>query len=197
MVRSQGDMLIANTTSHLQLAWPLAGIASIDLSAGKIVFLSDIEPAAVSWQPLVGLPTAASRAAQYGRPRFNQSAGGGPLTLAYPDDDPAAGTPEIKPFAKGLAIRSRSELVYRLPKGYSRFLAVVGIEPAAAASGNVMLSIFGDDRLLVEQAIDGSDAPLPLELDVSGVNRLKIVVDYGQNLDTGDWLNLCNVRIVK
>jgi len=35
------------------------------------------------------------------------------------------------------------------------------------------------------------------ELDVAGVNRLKIVVDYGQNLDTGDWLNLCNARIVK
>lgn len=197
MVRVQGDMLIASTTTDLQIAWPLAGIASVDLSAGKLLFLSDVEPAASTWRPLVGLPTAASRAAQYGRPRFNQSASGGPLTLAFPDEDSAVGTPELKPFAKGLAIRSRSELVYRLPRGFGRFLAVAGIEPAVAASGNVMLAIFGDDRLLVEQAIDGSDAPLPLDLDVAGVKRLKVVVDYGKNLDTGDWLNLCNARIVK
>jgi hypothetical protein len=65
------------------------------------------------------------------------------------------------------------------------------------ASGNVTLSVFGDDDLLAEHEIDGSDAPLPLDLDVTGVRRLRIVVDYGDNLDTGDWLNLCNARIVK
>ena len=43
----------------------------------------------------------------------------------------------------------------------------------------------------------GNDAPLPIEVDIAGVKRLKIVVDYGQNLDTGDWLNLCDARIVK
>ena len=60
-----------------------------------------------------------------------------------------------------------------------------------------MLSIYCDDRLLVESALSGSDAPLPIELDVADVKRLRLVVDYGQNLDTGDWLNLCNARIVK
>ncbi len=197
MVRIQGDTLMASTANRLQLAWPLSGIASIDLSAGKVAFLSDLEPAAASWQPLVGLPSAASRAAKYGQPRFNKSASGGPLMLSYPEGDPSARSAAPQSFAKGMAIRSRSELVYRLPRGYSRFLAVAGIEPAAAASGNVLLSIFADDRLLIEQAIAGSDAPLPLDLDVAGVKRLKFVVDYGQNLDTGDWLNLCNARIVK
>jgi hypothetical protein len=197
VVRSQGDMLLATTTSRLQLAWPLAGITSIDLSAGKLMFLSDVAPATASWQPLVGLPSAASRAAKYGQPRFNQSAGGGPLTLSYPGESPSTGTGEIRSFAKGITLRSRSELVYRLPRGYNHFLAVAGIEPTAAASGNVMLSVFGDDRLLVECAIVGSGAPLPLEFDITGVKRLRIIVDYGQNLDTGDWLNLCNARIVK
>lgn len=76
-------------------------------------------------------------------------------------------------------------------------MALAGIEPADAASGNVALTIFGDDRMLTESTIAGNCRPLPLELDVAGVKRLKIVVDYGQNLDTGDWLNLCNARIVK
>jgi hypothetical protein len=192
-----GESLRIRTATGLSLAWPLAGISSADLSAGKVVFLSDERPAAATWHPLVGLPSVASRAAKYGQPRFNQSASGGPLTLAYSSDSPSTGIRETKSFAKGVALRSRSELVYRLPRGYSRFLALAGIEPAAAASGNVMFSIFADDHLLIEQAIAGSDAPLPLDFDVAGVKRLKFVVDYGQNLDTGDWLNVCNARIVK
>ena len=59
------------------------------------------------------------------------------------------------------------------------------------------LSIFGDDRPLLETEIAGDQPPQPIQLDIAGVKRLKIVVDYGQNLDTGDWLNLCDARIVK
>jgi hypothetical protein len=197
-VRARDDgMLQVSTEAGATLTWPLSAIASVDLSAGKLLFLSDIEPTSESWRPLVGLPTAASRATHFGQARINRSASGGPLTLAYPDADPTVGTEQVKVFNKGLALRSRSELIYRLPTGFHRFLAEAGIEPATAASGNVLLSIFGDDRLLVEQAIDGADDPLSLDLDVTGVKRLKIIVDYGKNLDTGDWLNLCNVRVVK
>jgi len=196
-VRWKGDVLEVTTVAGPNLAWPLSSIASADFSAGKIAFLGDIRPAAQSWQPLVGLPPRATHAAKFGEPRFNQSATGGPLTLTFPSDSKYGGSPRTETFTKGLAVRSRSELVYRLPNGFSRFMALAGIEPADAANGNVTLTIFGDDRLLTEATIAGSSQPLPLELDVAGVKRLKIVVDYGQNLDTGDWLNLCNARIVK
>ncbi|MEX2093779.1 MAG: hypothetical protein WD971_13930, partial [Pirellulales bacterium] len=119
-----GESLRIKTATDLSLVWPLAGVSSADLSAGKVVFLSDERPATASWQPLVGLPSVASRAAKYGQARFNQSASGGPLTLAYSSDDPSTGSRQTKSFAKGVALRSRSELVYRLPRGYSRFLAV-------------------------------------------------------------------------
>ena len=192
-----GDTLELRTPSGLALSWPLGDVVSADLSAGKVVFLSDLEPAAVRWQPLVGLPAAAKQAAQYGRPHFDQSADGGPLTLAHRDKDPAVATPTVQSFAKGIALRSRAELAYRLPRGYARLLALAGIEPSTAANGNVTLAIYGDGRLLWERAVAGGDAPLAIDLDVKDVRRLKLVVDYGQNLDTGDWLNLCNARIVK
>ena len=51
---------------------------------------------------------------------------------------------------------------------------------------------FGDWKM---NGIDST--PLPIELDITGVKRLRFIVDYGQNLDTGDWLNLGNVRVVK
>jgi hypothetical protein len=196
-LRWQGETLHAKTLDGLEFDWPIAGITSVDLSAGKVVFLSDAKPATALWQPLVGLPPSAKRAAKFGTPRFNESGYGGPLALAYPDASASPDAGETKTFAKGLALRSRSEIVYRMPRGYARFLAVAGIDPAAAANGNVMLTIYGDDRLLVEAALSGNDAPLPIELDVADVKRLRIVVDYGQNLDTGDWLNLCNARLVK
>ncbi len=196
-VRLQNDDLIADSSAGVTIGWPLANIVSADLSAGKIAYLSDLKPIATSWRPLVGFPAAASQATRFGEPRFDRSTSGGPLTLAIPAADPALGTADVKSFAKGLAIRSRTELVYRLPSGYGRFQAEAGIEPLASASGNVMLSILGDDRLLMEQAVDGSDAPIALDLDIAAVKRLKIVVDYGENLDTGDWLNLCNARILK
>ena len=59
------------------------------------------------------------------------------------------------------------------------------------------LAIFGDNRVLIETEVTGDHPPQPIQLDIANVKRLKIVVDYGQNLDTGDWLNLCDARIAK
>ena len=165
-----------------------------DLSAGKIVYLSDTEPASAAWHTarrpadcrIAGRPNSANPAS------INPPAADRSRSLSR-DRRSSGGHGRNKSFAKGLAIRSRTELVYRLPAGYRHFLAEAGIDPLPSASGNVMLSIFGDERLLVEQAIAGTDAPMPLDLDITGVKRLKIVVDYGQNLDTGDWLN-CATR---
>lgn len=197
-IRWQEDgTLKADTLASVSIVWPISQVSSIDMSAGKVQFLSDLKPVTASWQPLIDLPTEASRAAKFGQVRFNRSASGGPLTLLFPNADPAPGANRFKAYNKGLAVRSRTELVYRLPTGYQRFLAEAGIEPATAASGNVVLNIYGDDRQLFEHPIDGGDAPVPIDLPVVGVKRLEIVVDYGENLDTGDWLNLCNARVVK
>ena len=177
--------------------WPWPEISAADFSAGKLAFLSDIKPASQSWQPLVGLPASATHAAGLGQPRFDHAAVGGPLSLWYPDGDQSPATGHAELFEKGLALRSRTEIAYRLPRGFSHFVAIAGIEPATRSSGDVALTILGDDRPLLEHSVAGADAPLPIEVDVAGVKQLKIVVDYGKNLDTGDWLNLCNARLVK
>ncbi len=184
---------LAGATIH----WPLEDVYLADFSAGKLMYLSDVEPASERWTPLVGLPSGATLAAEYGKPRYNQSAYGGPLTLRLEDQLYASPLGRLRTFKKGLAIRSRAELVYRLPDGYRRFAAIAGIDPSTSASGNVRLEIYGDERLLFESEIAGHEPPVPIELDLAGVKRLKLHVDYGRNLDTGDWLNLGDARIVK
>jgi len=197
LARLEGANLRLVSTGGIALTWLLVEVAAADFSAGKLVFLSDLEASTQNWQPLVTLPAGAEHAIRFGRPRRDQSAIGGPLTLAFPDDEQPDGIGHVESFAKGLAVRSRTELVFRLPRGYSRFLAIAGIEPATLATGSVELTIQGDDHVLWEAPIAGHDAPREIDLDVTDVRRLRIVVDYGDNLDTGDWLNLCNARLVK
>jgi hypothetical protein len=193
---SDGIVTITTTASTM-FKWPLADVNFIDFSAGKILYLSDVDAASDQWTPLVGLPPGATAAAQYGKYRRDQSAYGGPLTLWTKENESPPAPAQPRAYNKGLALRSRTELVYRLPAGFRRFLAVAGIDPATSASGNVRLQIFADDHVLFESDVAGREPAQPIDIDVKGVKRLKIVVDYGQNLDTGDWLNLCDARIVK
>ncbi len=63
--------------------------------------------------------------------------------------------------------------------------------------GHVQLVISADGKKLFDQPIAGSDGAVPIDLDVSGAKRLSILVDFGDGLDAGDYLNLADARIVK
>jgi hypothetical protein len=194
-IRLTGQTLEITTIGGTRLNWPLADLRFADFSAGKILYLSDLAPASERWTPLVGLSPSAESVAKYGRVRLDQSAFGGPLTLLV--DGSASAARSVKSFSKGVAIRSRTELVYRLPTGFKQFVALAGIEPATSSTGDVRLIIYGDDRSLFDADIPGDQAPREIKLDIAGSKRLKFVVDFGQNLDTGDWLNLCEARLIK
>jgi hypothetical protein len=196
-VELKDSLLELTTAGGVQLSWPINDISLADFSAGKLMYLSDIEPASTNTTPFVGLPASATFAAEYGKFRRDKSAFGGPLSLLMKEGDSTSAQAPPRTFSKGLALRSRSEIVYRLPAGFQRFIALAGIDPATTATGNARLAILGDDRVLVETEITGDQPPQPIQLDIANVKRLKIVVDYGQNLDTGDWLNLCDARIAK
>jgi hypothetical protein len=189
-----GDTIRLKTTSGVEFTWPLDDLTLADFSAGKIAYLSDLEPASQKWTPLVALPAAA---AAYGKLRRDQSPFGGPLVLALPVDSSPSPRTRDRVFEKGLALRSRAELTYRLPSGYRRLTALAGIDPHAAASGNVKLSIQGDGRDLFVKDVAGIEPPATVDVDIANVRRLTIFVDYGRNLDQGDWLILGDARIVK
>ena len=168
----------------LELVYPLAEIARIDYSQGNLQYLSDMKPESTTWTPYLGAAASPASAAFY-RPRLDRALEGGPLRVGG------------KKYAKGLAIHSRTELVYRLPAKFSRFQAVAGIDDGVRGSGHVRLLIMGDDKTLLDELIAGKDAPRAVDLDIKGVNRLKITVDYGEDLDVSDHLDLCEARILK
>lgn len=173
----------------IQSTLPAGRIAKIDFSAGKIVYLSDLEPVAVEWTPLIGAGAAADDLARLYRPRRDRSFDGGKLEL---DVDG-----KTRQFDKGLALRSRSLVSFRLPDGFRRFQSTVGIDARKGNRGHVRLEIRGDGRVLAEHVVAGNEEPLAVDVPIDGVKRLTILVDFGDDLDIADHLDLCNARIIK
>ena len=96
-----------------------------------------------------------------------------------------------------MAVSSRTRLVYKLAGLVNRLLATAGIDDAVRDLGSVELTIRGDGRKLYEGKVTGHDKPVDLELDVADVKKLEIVVDFADGLGAGNYLDLCDARIVK
>jgi hypothetical protein len=173
------------TPTGLSVSQPLERVSRLDFSQGKLVYLGDMTPDAVNWTPYFGAERPLPALRLFYAPRFNRGFESDTLKLNGTE------------YRKGLALFARTELVYRLPKGFTHFIAVAGVDEAGSRSGKVRLTIRADDRVLLETDLAGKDAPQSIDLDISGVRRLTIMVDFGDDLGTGDRLLLCNARIVK
>ncbi len=178
------------------LVIPGGQLAALDFSAGRIVYLSQLEPRDVKYVPFFE--------AMFYEYRRDRSLDGTPLTLAR------------KSYARGLALHSKTTLRYRIAGEYSRFQAVAGIDDTVSQltprdpptgpdgkpderylSAYVRLVISGDGKPLFDSIVKGTDAPRNLDLNVTDVRDLEILVDFGNNLDTADHLDLANARLVK
>jgi hypothetical protein len=174
-----------STPAGLRLSISPQIVASIDFSVGKVVYLSDLKPESVAWTPFFGTLKTLRPMEQSSTPRLDRNFESSPLRLAGVE------------YGKGLAIRSRTEIVYRLPGSFTRFRAVAGIDDSVRPQGSVRLVIRGDNVVLLETPIAGTDAPKPIDLDLSGVRKLTILVDFGKQAGFGDHLDLCNARVIK
>jgi len=184
-IRFEGDAFHWTTPLGLEVARPAGEVVRLDFSEGKIVYLSDLEPESVAWTPYFGPVDDLPALAQFFSPREDRGLDPGPLEL------------DGKLYHKGLALHSRTSLVYRLPGAFRRFKATVGIDDRVRPQGHVRLVLRGDDRVLLDATVAGTDPPKPVDLDLAGVRRLTILVDYGDGLDVADHLDLCDARIVK
>jgi hypothetical protein len=194
-----GNTLSIRTPVGAKFTWPIDDIEAADYSAGKLLYLSDMEPASQKWLPLVSLPPGAKLAAEYGEPHRDRSVFGGSISVSVDESADSTSVPQkvSRQFNKGLAVRSHTELIYRLPPGFNRFKATAGIDPGSSTTGNVQLSIFVDERPVLDAEVAGDQSAQQIDVPVANAKRLRIVVDFGKNLDAGDWLNLCDAKLVK
>ncbi len=180
-----GGVIRFTSPAGLELRRSPARIVRLDFSRGKVQYLSELTPEAVNWTPYFGSAGATSVQRQFFRHRTDRGLRAPSLRLGG------------KSYDRGLALHSRTELVYRLDGRWRLFKALAGIDDLVQGKGNVRLVLRGDDRVLWESTVTGEDDPRQLVLDVSGVKRLTILVDFGDDLDVADHLNLCEARIIK
>jgi len=173
------------TPTGLKLARPLAALSRIDFSHGKIVYLSDLKPESAEWVPYFAMAGGSAARAGLFAPRQDRSLASGPLAV------------EGMQYPRGLALHSRTTLVYRLPESFRRFSAVAGIDDRVRPRGQVLLVIRGDERVLWNSPVAGTDPAKTIDVDVSGVRRLTILVDFGDDLAVADHLDLCEARLIK
>lgn len=185
-----GSSLQAKSLSGMELELKLNQVTKLDFSAGKLVYLSDLKPLAQKWTPLVGITGDNKFLRRAGEPRFNQAFTGSTLQLR-------AGDPNQEPinYPRGIALRSRTEIVFSIPAGMRKFQTLAGINPTTASQGHVELEFTSKGEPLWQGQIDGNDSPEEIEFSLRNVNRLRIFVDYGENLDFGDQLHLVNPRV--
>lgn len=179
------DGLDAELVAGGRRRWAADEILRLDFQAGRVVFLAELSPEVEDFAPALAAPAVAARLAQQRRPQRNRALGGGPLLLGG------------KSYARGLALHSRTRLVYVLPPESSRLLALAGIDDRRRPAGQVRLLVTADGRPLFDEVLDGQTDPVPLDCDLRGAQRLEIVVDFAGDLDVADHLNLVEARIVK
>lgn len=184
----EGQLLVV-TRSGTKCELPWDAITRLDFSSGNVAYLGDMEFELAECTPFIASQVSAERIKQLYAPRRDNSFEGEGLWLSGED--------EVLQFDKGLAIHSRSLLVYRLTEPYRRLTAIAGIDSRLQGRGNLVLVVEGDNRELFRETISGKDPPRTLDLNIEGIRRLRILVDFGESLDVADHLNLCNARIIK
>jgi hypothetical protein len=168
-----GDWLgLDDAGLEVQTAWqarwriPAASVAEVRVRNGKVVYLPDLEPAAVEEVAYF------NRLVPWGR------------DCGF-DGNPAA--MKGKRPGRSLAMHSRSVLTYALDEQFATFKATVGFDDSSANRGRVSCRVSVDGReLFVEDDLRADRDPMPVEVAVAGGKQLTLEVDFGKDDDVGD-----------
>jgi hypothetical protein len=164
------------TPTGLTFSLPKQTLQKFDLTLGKLAYLSDLEPTRVEETPIL---------ADLYRYRRDKNLEGGPLSVGR------------KIYAKGLALHSKAILEYDV-SGYSNFRCVLGLDDAMAGSAHAVVKIEGDGKELLATTVSSRDnKPQDVSLAIKGVQKLRLIVDYGEDLDLGDHVDFADARIIK
>ncbi|MEO0530930.1 MAG: NPCBM/NEW2 domain-containing protein [Planctomycetota bacterium] len=170
-------------------------VASIDLSADRVVPVRQLEVLQQDWQP-----SFAESVSTVSGMTFDEAFDGTLLTLRRPDPRAPRGWPAVhvaKSYSRGVAMRSQSEVRFGLPENARRLKGLVGLDPASADVGSADVTILADDSVVWSGVVDGTTQPIELNADLASARSLSIRVGYGDNLDTGDNVHFAALRVVR
>jgi hypothetical protein len=93
-------------------------------------------------------------------------------------------------YAKGLGVHANSEIVVNLNGQYATFVSDVGIDDEVGSLGSVIFQVYLDDVKVFDSGVmTGSSATKTVSVDVTGHNKLQLIVDQNGDGDSdhADW----------
>ncbi len=108
-------------------------------------------------------------------------------------------------YAKGLGMHTTSRLAYDLDGDYRSFQAEIALDDRAGLGGSVVFRVFLVDSngkwnrepAYESPIVRGSAKPITISVDVTGVSRMALIVDFAERGDALDYANWLNARLIK
>jgi hypothetical protein len=96
-------------------------------------------------------------------------------------------------FDRGLGVHASSEIVYRADGKYKAFTSKIGVDDEVGDNGSVVFQVWADGQKIYDSGVmTGRMGSKALNVDLRGVNELKLIVtDAGDNKhnDHANWAN--------
>lgn len=204
------------TTSELEvkliagLNWqlPAAAIARIHAFHSQVLCLADIQPVR-SQQPFFEDFDSARNTAAVPPAAATQATVAAPVAVRLPLNATATQVEAAererclrirqRAYGWGWAVHSRSELDVPLEGRWDAFEVTIGIDDAANGQGSVQFVVLADGKERARSSeLTGQMPPERLIVDhLAGVQRLTLVVEFGEYADAGDLANWCEPVLIR
>lgn len=168
-----GDELTGSLLGIIPVTVPLAEISGIRPRNTDVQMLSDLTPEAFQFTPF--LPADATL-------NYDGNSLGGPLLVRN------------RLIPKGIGLHSRSETTYPLNGNFNGFLTTLAIDDAAGNQGSAEVTIFVDGMPRYKSPLlrGGEPSVQTPVIDLSRAAKLTIMVDFGEEADVLDLVDLCD-----
>jgi hypothetical protein len=170
------DGVLTMTIGASALVIPWSQVCSLEHRSKKVSFLARMDPVRATEGSLVTLALPWQR----DRNAMNQ-----PLRLRGASRE------------TGLGTHAPSELVFDVPEGAKRFLAVVGLDEEYGRGGDCVIVVQVDDREALRRRMHGKDAALAVDIEIRDGRKLTLRSESGENLDIGDHVNWYDARLLQ
>ena len=166
--------------SESSVSLPVDQIQRIEIASDRLVYLSDLQPTKVE---------ESSQFVVSRKFKKDLSIGGNPMEILDESGN------KIR-LSKGLGVQASSELTFE-NAGFDRIRGIVGIDLETHARGNCIAIINGDGIRLWEKNLVGGRPAIPLDIDVTGIEKITLVVSPGQEFDLADHVDWGELRLIK
>ncbi len=176
-----GVLTFALTSNHaLEIPW--ASVNRLELQSDNLVYLSNLEPLTVQQNSIF--------APQRGWQR-DRSVDGNPIRLHTSSQS----SPQT--YRKGLGTHSYCKLEFANTNDFEKFQTIAGIDAETNGRGDCLMSVYADGIKLWSQRITGQTPPEQVDLDISGMAKVTLIVEPGEQFDLADHADWADAKFVK